>query len=203
MLTPRQVSDGDRGGRQTGSRAWRLARGELGDTVTGGEWVWTPSDSDLATGVMTVQYDVVQDKYYQGDTVRDTFAAGTFSCDNIARKVESDWNMVYLARLEGNNGAGTMEWKFQMRDNFVVDRIVVSVDTTCFHDGVIRWQLCNDQVCLVPTPAVTLDSKEFAGAKQVTLHASLSGGQGDSAWQHTQLFRSSRDDTNSKSKFNI
>ena len=169
MLTPRQVSDGDKMGRQTGSRAWRLARGELGDSVSGAEWVWTPSDTDLAAGVMTVQYDVVQDKYYHGDTVIDTFAAGTWKCSNISRKVESDWNMVYLARVEANNNPGTLEWKFQMRDNYVIVRIVVTVESTCFHGGRVVWQMCNDQVCLVPTSGVSMESTEFAGAKEVKI----------------------------------
>ena len=53
-----------------------------------------------------------------------------------------------------------------------------------------RWQLCSEQVCLVPTSGVELDTRQFAGTRQLSLHATLSGGRGDTAWQHTQLFRS-------------
>ena len=42
----------------------------------------------------------------------------------------------------------------------------------------------------MPTPGVELDTRQFAGTRQLALHATLSGGRGDTAWQHTQLFRS-------------
>lgn len=35
----------------------------------------------------------------------------------------------------------------------------------------------------------------FASAKELILEASLSGGKGDVAWQHSQLFRQSLEDT--------
>jgi hypothetical protein len=39
----------------------------------------------------------------------------------------------------------------------------------------------------------TLKSEGLSGAKKVALTAMLSGGTGDLAWQHTQLFRTHRD----------
>ena len=137
MLTPRSVTSGDKVGRQTGSLAWRLARGELG-VAPASEWMWQPSVSDLEDGIMTVEYDVVNDKYRHGDVTKDGFLSGSWSSVNMARKVETDWNMVYIARVEGNNDPGEVEWKFQMPDIFTIDRVVLNVDSCCYHTGKIR-----------------------------------------------------------------
>jgi PNGase C-terminal domain, mannose-binding module PAW len=40
---------------------------------------------------------------------------GVWEDENIARKVEGDWNMVYLARREGTTAKGTITWKVQVR----------------------------------------------------------------------------------------
>jgi len=192
MLTPRTVTSGDKVGRQTGSLAWRLARGELGVKTSNTEWSWKPSNSEVDSGVMTVSYDVVSDIYTHGDEVKEGFAAGLWSSDNVNRKVESDWNMVYIARNEGNCGQGEVEWKFVMREGYTIDRVILDVDSTCFKTGTVRWQLCSDSICLMPSPGVQLDTRQMAGTRHVSLHATLTGGEGDTAWQHTQLFRSTR-----------
>ena len=43
------------------------------------------------------------------------FRAGVWEADNVARKVEGDWNMVYLARTEGTSSKGTITWKVQVK----------------------------------------------------------------------------------------
>ena len=82
------MTSGDKVGRQTGSLAWRLARGELGATTSNTEWSWKPSNSEVEAGVMTVSYDVVSDMYTHGDEVKEGFASGVWSSDNMNRKVK-------------------------------------------------------------------------------------------------------------------
>lgn len=41
------------------------------------------------------------------------------------------------------------------------------------------------------------ETDEFDGSRSFTLTAELSGGNGDNAWQHAQLFRQEMSDTNS------
>ena len=36
-------------------------------------------------------------------------------------------------------------------------------------DWFCRWQLCTDQICLMPTPGVQLDTRQFAGTREVIL----------------------------------
>ncbi len=43
--------------------------------------------------------------------------SGVWEEENLARKVEGDWNMVYLARREGVTAKGTVTWKFQVCHN--------------------------------------------------------------------------------------
>lgn len=193
LLTPRSVTSGDQVGRQTGSLAWRLARGELGEVNTDTQWVWEPSEADMEAGVMTLEYSVVEDVYRTGVMVREGFMSGLWSGRNVARKVEHDWNMAYIARVEGTGAKdkGEAEWRLRLPNSVSVDRLELLVDSKTFQSGAVRWQLCTDKICLMPTPGVQLDTRQFAGAREISLHATLSGGDGDNAWQHTQLFRSS------------
>ena len=104
------------------------------------EWVWQPSDIDVEAGVMTVEYDVVTDKYKHGDVTKDGFESGCWNSINMARKVETEGKMVYVARMGGNNGPGEVEWRFQMPDDVFIDRVVLDIDSSCFHSGDIRQE---------------------------------------------------------------
>ena len=48
---------------------------------------------------------------------------------------------------------------------------------------------------------ITLQSEELSGSKSLTLKATLSGGKGDVAWQHAQLFRAKLDQNDIHFKF--
>jgi len=193
MLTPRSVGEGDRVGRQTGSLAWRLARGEVGGRDQ--EYVFTPTKEEVEKKVMEVQYDCSEDKYLRTGRVmvKEGFMSGVFSSKNVARKVEADWNMVYVARVEGNCDKGEVTWKFKMQEGMVVRRVRLVVGSSCYEDGVVVWQLCGGSACLLPAPGQELDTEQLAGSQEITLAARLGGGRGDTAWQHTQLFRCPRD----------
>ena len=48
---------------------------------------------------------------------------------------------------------------------------------------------------------VTLKSEELSGSKSLLLKATLSGGKGDVAWQHAQLFRTAFDNLDVQLRF--
>ena len=176
-------------GRQTGSLAWRLARGEL--VGSNAEFVFIPSMEEVEEGVMEVEYDCAEDKYFRtGRKVfKEGFLSGVFSSKNVARKVEADWNMVYVARVEGNCNKGEVTWKFKMMEGVVVKKVKLLVGSSCYESGVVTWQLCSDSCCLLPVAGQQLETEQLSGSSEIQLSARLGGGEGESAWQHTQLFR--------------
>ena len=205
MLTPRKAGAGDQAGRKTGSLAWRLARGELGTQPAAGH-VFKPSIAEKEEGVMVVEYCVKDNKYYRG-TGRELahismeekdggegFLRGAHTAENVARKVEADWDKVYLARTEGSQEKGSISWKISLEDNLEVGKVEVIVQSTTFHGGKVLWQLCTENQCLLPQPGLTLETEQLSGNRELTLTATLSGGNTDTgvAWQHAQLFRRSR-----------
>jgi len=194
MLTARSVGEADRIGRQTGSLAWRLARGELGQRESA-EYVFLPSEDEIEKGVMEVEFDCAEDKYFGTGRklVKEGFLSGVSSSNNVARKVESDWNKVYVARMEGNCDKGEVTWKFRMREGIEVGKVKLMVGSSCYESGVVTWQLCSDSCCLLPAAGQELETEQLSGNKEIQLSARLVGGEGETAWQHTQLFRCPRD----------
>ena len=53
---------------------------------------------------------------------------------------------------------------------------------------------CNRFLKILLFSGITLKSEELSGSKSLTLQVSMSGGKGNLAWQHTQLFRTKMDD---------
>ena len=51
----------------------------------------------------------------------------TFETKNIARKVESDWRMVYIARTPGSD-TGKVAWKIDCSGTSTVSRALIYVD---------------------------------------------------------------------------
>ena len=94
VLFSRTVTSGDKVGRQTGSLAWRLARGELGAPAPAVEWSWKPCDADVEEGLMTVSYDVVSDKYTHANNVKEGFTSGVWSSENVNRKVNETQRLI-------------------------------------------------------------------------------------------------------------
>lgn len=89
LLTPRTAGEGDKQGRQTGSLAWRLARGETGaQPVQQANHVLKPSEKEVEAGVITVEYNAATDEYKRGDgQVIKGWRAGVFEANNVNRKV--------------------------------------------------------------------------------------------------------------------
>lgn len=179
-------------GRQTGSIEWRRARGELGGGAVekSPSYVVVPTEAELERGRVELRYDCSQDVYARGDERIEGWKSLIFEAKGgIQRKVEYDWDMVYLARTE-NSDRSSATWKIDLTATGTsVDRVEVEVHGTCFESGQVVWKLDGDKNTVRlrdgERQQVTTDLR---GSKVVRLTAEMS----DGSWQHTQLFRQKR-----------
>ena len=92
------------GGRESGSLAWRRERGEASDPVLG-QVITVPEGASR----YIVRYSPASDVYTDGTgtVLARGFNSLAYSNEDVVRKVEFDWNMVYLAR-EKNESISTI-----------------------------------------------------------------------------------------------
>lgn len=85
----------------SGSASWRLARGEIQEPLAAYTWLLKPQND---TETITIQYSTVLNCYeclFDDEslnfTVNDWRSCCYHSAD-VFRKIEKDWEVVYLAR---------------------------------------------------------------------------------------------------------
>jgi peptide-N4-(N-acetyl-beta-glucosaminyl)asparagine amidase len=114
----KEAGQEDMQGRSSGSLAWRFARGETGPSSTtcktGESFKLTQKETERK--VFHLRYSCASDKYERIGDGSEIW--GWDSClyevENVFRKEEQDWKMVYLARTEGSSSA-SIKWKFDFR----------------------------------------------------------------------------------------
>ncbi|XP_053405664.1 peptide-N(4)-(N-acetyl-beta-glucosaminyl)asparagine amidase-like isoform X2 [Mercenaria mercenaria] len=201
FMTPKAADGQNLSGRTTGSLAWRLARGELGTqpAQTAEPYVFKLTEKEKSSRKFHLTYSSAKDEYVRlsNDGEKSSgYQSMVNKSENIFRKVEADWKMAYLARNEGTDKAEIV-WKFDFTESSLkVDSLEVKIDCATYENGKINWIICSDETCAMLKGGPALQTvNELNGQTGFTLTASLSGGQGNVAWQHTQLFRQSSEDT--------
>ncbi|KAL4089067.1 hypothetical protein QTP88_024141 [Uroleucon formosanum] len=191
ILFGAKCTDADNyGGRTSGALTWRLARGEMQIE----KFVWTPSETEIANKRFELKYSTAIDKYIHGNSIHKGWKSGVYSYSSLFRKEELDWKNVYLCREEYCKKS-TIEWRFDFSSSgLVIQDIKLIYTTALFNTGQVEWKLIGNNLTVnLPTieniKEVIVDKME--GADFITLNATLSGGSGDSAWQHSQIFRQS------------
>ncbi|XP_075683299.1 peptide-N(4)-(N-acetyl-beta-glucosaminyl)asparagine amidase [Rhinoderma darwinii] len=193
FMSPKTPKPGELGGRVSGSLAWRLARGE--SSLQTKSFVFVPTEKEKADKCFHLQYSVVDDRYTRVSNSNEEISGwenGVWMMESMCRKVENDWNMVYLARTEGSSSA-KIGWKFECASvGLSVESISVRTSSQTFNNGKIDWKLRYLETQAEVNSDKNLHSyPEFVNASEVILEADLCGGEGNTAWQHTQLFRES------------
>uniref|UniRef100_A0A8C0P2X6 Peptide-N(4)-(N-acetyl-beta-glucosaminyl)asparagine amidase n=2 Tax=Canis lupus familiaris TaxID=9615 RepID=A0A8C0P2X6_CANLF len=196
FISPKTPKPGELGGRISGSVAWRVARGEMG--LERKETLFIPSENEKILKQLHLCYNIVKDRYVRVSNNNQTISGwenGVWKMESIFRKVEADWNMVYLARREGSSYA-YISWKFKCASvGLKVDNVSIRTSSQTFQTGTIQWKLRSETAQVELLGDKTLRSyHDFSGATEVILEAELSRGDGVVAWQHTQLFRQSLND---------
>ncbi|XP_008117467.1 peptide-N(4)-(N-acetyl-beta-glucosaminyl)asparagine amidase [Anolis carolinensis] len=193
FISPKTPKPGELGGRISGSTAWRIARGEIASESQ--EVIFTPTVQEKTSKLLHLTYNIVEDCYTRisnNNEKIDGWEKGVWRMDSLSRKVESDWKMVYLARKEGTL-SGYISWKFECGSvDLKIENISVRTSSQTFQSGRVRWTLRSGDTVVDVYGDKSLHSyPDIANVSDVILEAELSGGDGEIAWQHTQLFRQS------------
>ncbi|KAJ0174295.1 hypothetical protein K1T71_010441 [Dendrolimus kikuchii] len=192
LMVERKPTDYESHGRISGSKQWRLERGEIGSETSGYTFEFN------RIGDHTIQYHSGQDKYWMtvsgGESKRiDTWSAGVFQAKNVFRKEEHDWRKAYLAREEGED-TGSVSWRMSVSgEGLGFTYVSIKLMSTVFETGNIDWTVQFDNETPIPVQFGDKPNSWDRPFKTLLLSCQLTGGVGDVAWQHAQLFRQAID----------
>ncbi|XP_011494464.1 PREDICTED: peptide-N(4)-(N-acetyl-beta-glucosaminyl)asparagine amidase [Ceratosolen solmsi marchali] len=201
-------NDSDYVGRVSGSQAWRISRGEMGNvSYEPTHWKIPQQVSDFE-----LTYSIINDCYATRDVINNRILETKQKWQNgveyvnggVFLKKEEDWKMVYLARSP-ESITGTVTWSFVVEnyEKMTIDSVELQATTATFNEAVVEWRIQGifdrDSLIIKEAKITTgnFRSTDFCGAIRLKVSATLRGGKGDTAWQHAQLFRQSLS-TNSK-----
>jgi peptide-N4-(N-acetyl-beta-glucosaminyl)asparagine amidase len=183
LMKVREPTKDELKGRSSGSLAWRVGRGETNAIPS--KYVFKLSPIEVKERQFNLRFSSAKNRYerFLGSTVleaADDWKTWEYHSENIFRKVEHDHKMVYLSRTEESEN-GMVEWRFQF--GVSIKSVNVRLDKKTFESGQIRLNFLDSTGKLV-------DSQEkLKGDNGFGIVVNLSGGNGDCAWQHAQLFR--------------
>ncbi|RVE66659.1 hypothetical protein OJAV_G00109890 [Oryzias javanicus] len=197
FISPKKPKPGELGGRNSGSLAWRVARGETGaqaSTQAAG-FVFSPTETEKENRLLHVRYSATKDQYCRVSNSNETIPRWdgcVWTRESVFRKEEHDWKMVYIARTEGSS-VGRVSWKFDFAPaGMTIRSVSIKVSSETFHSGKVRWHIqAGHESQDIPGDGTLQELAGLRGSSDLLVAAELSGGEGDSSWQHAQLFRRS------------
>lgn len=193
LLKPNLVAGSGKvyAGRESGSLDWRQSRGE-GGTMSHQEEGGAVIKSGDATHSLSVKYCPAGDKYLVSrdggpDQVLAPFDSLVFKNENVVRKAEYDWNMVYLAR--GNSSKSSIKWRVECSKP--IKSALITMLHTTYHEGQVSWSCDLEGETSSFQPQFSdIDLSKLEGCCTFSITAKMSSpGTQDNCWQHTQLFR--------------
>ncbi|XP_061838353.2 peptide-N(4)-(N-acetyl-beta-glucosaminyl)asparagine amidase isoform X3 [Nerophis lumbriciformis] len=103
---------------------------------------------------------------------------------------------VYIARTEGSS-AGQISWKFDFAPSeLTIKSVSIKASSQTFNSGKVSWLLQSGLTKAHLVGDGSMQSfQSLKGSPELIVTAQLSGGDGDTAWQHSQLFRQSLKET--------
>eukprot|EP00095_Tigriopus_kingsejongensis_P002100 maker-scaffold244_size240795-snap-gene-1.29 protein:Tk02100 transcript:maker-scaffold244_size240795-snap-gene-1.29-mRNA-1 annotation:"peptide-n -(n-acetyl-beta-glucosaminyl)asparagine amidase" len=171
-------TDGERlSGRQSGSIAWKMARGEMGlDEDPDRKRTWELAPAEVDSQVFHLAYNVVRDEYTRvsnGNEIVNGWDYGTCEVEGMERIQQSDeWS---LARKE-DVGQASMKWKLDLsKTRLSVQSVKLSISSSTDASGRVVWQLYGDSRGLLPSPDSTFESDALTGSKTLSLRVLMWG----------------------------
>ncbi|CAA9998907.1 unnamed protein product [Nesidiocoris tenuis] len=216
LVEPVACDDDEFCGRTSGDQQWIKSRGEDGRNQSSKEQVTIRllEDADISSTAgrpvrAQVAFSAAGNMYTLsclGTRVEHrTWQKLTFKYENIVRKEEADWKMVYLARKKASK-PGSIEWRFDARP-LKINRIAVNSGAFVKDGSQVCWEIRSDENTV---EARIKNSDEFSTkilvpCSSLIVKVELSSPPGSSsiAWQHAQLFRESLNQTSSTFGFTI
>ncbi|XP_042363102.1 peptide-N(4)-(N-acetyl-beta-glucosaminyl)asparagine amidase [Plectropomus leopardus] len=205
FISPKKPKPGELGGRNSGSLAWRIARGETRKSDTGTStqaagFVFTPTEKEKSDRLLHVRYSATKDQYCRvsnNSEVIQSWDQCVWRNESVFRKVEEDWQMVYIARSEGSS-EGRISWKFDFAPGGMkIKSVSILASSQTFHSGKVCWHLQAGQITTEFSGDGKMQSfQSVSGSSDLIVVAELSGGE---SWQHSQLFRQSLKETEESS----
>lgn len=212
FFTPKVAKKEEEFGRQSGSLQWRIRRGEI------------KAVNKLENGFIfkinklpfIIKYNTAKNEYLkQNYEVVSDWKSLVYSYFNVRHKVEHDWKMCYLEREKGSI-KGFIEWYFYM--DFKV-KINLTFNWAVFETGQVKLKLVGinefgKRICEINLEKSTSQQDQHNlllnykfmeekfmidlndKIKNVIIRVELDKGNGQNAFQQTQLFRQSLSDTN-------
>ena len=200
------LSEKDLQGRQSGSQAWKRARNEIGNLSISG-YTFVAKEEDFVNGSLSrLTFNAVTDVYsMNGKPIKTGWREGVFELNNINKKIEHDWKMVYLARSEGSSAdsLGLISWRLDLTEVSDWSSITILLNGLTYDDANIDLSLSVESMPSKQFPLklnqeslIRKDEvKQSAGQvpQVMMIRAKLTGGSlgGNLAWQKAQLFRQS------------
>lgn len=184
LLIVRQPTENELKGRSSGSLSWRLERGEAS---VSSNYVFTLAAQEKAAKEFNLKFSCAKNRYERivhGNVIETTedWKKLVYQSENIFRKVENDHKMAYLSRTE-DSATGMIQFRFDFGASSI-QSIDVTLETKVFENGSIAVEYLDDADKPMTKP-------QLIGASKFSIRLKLSGGRGDCAWQHAQVFRQS------------
>lgn len=198
FISPKTPNPGELGGRISGSVLWKVTRGETGTHAQNHGFSFLATEKEKTAKLFHLKYSAAENNYIRvsnDNEIIHNWEKGVWKMNSVLRKVEQDWKMVYIARTEGAASA-RVSWKFDCGSvGLKIVNVSIRSTSQTFQSGNIQWHLHSNLTNVDLSGDQNIHSfANFNGSTELILEAEMSGGDGDVAWQHTQLFRQSLDD---------
>lgn len=207
FISPKKPKPGELGGRNSGSLAWRLARGETRGpntaTTQAEGYVFSPTEKEKSDRLLHVRYTASKDQYCRVSNnceCTQSWDQCVWRKESVFRKLENDWQMAYIARTEGSS-EGKISWKFDFAPaGMKIKSVSIMANSQTFHSGKVCWHLKTGLLTTEFSGDGKMQSfQSLCGLSEFVIEAGLSGGDGDASWQHAQIFRQSLKETEQSS----
>ncbi|CAL8096708.1 unnamed protein product [Orchesella dallaii] len=216
LVSPKKsidIKESEKIGRESGSLAWRLARQETDEPSasisTTQDFTWKIEEESVVDGKFQLLYDSELDAYAikNGTIAKRGWQNGVFSCGDVFRKEERDWEMVYLCPKEYSKPRNSkICWKFALDPGFSIEDVNVSIKYSIFQsDARFRVEFMTEQMEMKTLLETNAGNRIFAWnsksstdsefltrlekSKTFSIVCELISGSGNEGWQKVQLFR--------------